>query len=115
MTTAGAISEKREPDIRQLMKTLIHNHSTLSIIRFFAAHPRGRFSRLAVVHAVDEDDGRREIERAMADLVSAGVLKTETDNQECYYRLTTEEPVRGIVLKTADLDWREWELVFVRA
>ena len=113
MATARANTQAAKPEIRQLMRTLINSHATLSVIRFFSAHPRGRFSKLAVIHAIDEENGRRQVEGAMRDLVSAGVLKTETRSGECYYRLTSEEPVRGIVLKTADLDWRPWELVLV--
>ena len=114
MTTVRAIKEQERPETKHLMRALISNHSSLGLIRFFAIHPNGRFSKLAIIHAIDEDDSQREIENAMADLVLAGVLTTCTMNGVCYYRLTADEPVRGIVVKTAEMDWRQWELVFQR-
>ena len=113
MTTANTAEQYGKPKNRQIMGTLINNYSSLNVIRFFAAHPRGRFSRLAIIRAIDEDDGQGEIEKAMVNLADAGVLKTEIANKVHYYRLTDEEPIRGIVLKTAELDWRQWELVQV--
>ncbi len=97
---------------RQLMRSLIGSHSSLAVIRFFAEHPNGRFSKLAIVHAIDETDRRRAIEDAMASLVASGVLETSLENKVSYYRLTREEPVRGIVLRTAEMDWHQWQLVY---
>jgi hypothetical protein len=114
MITTRFIKEKESPEVTYLMRTLINNHSSLGIVRFFAAHPRGRFSKLAIVHAMDDTDSRKDIEKAMADLVVAGVLTTVTENRVCYFRLTHAEPVHGIVTKTADMDWRQWQLVCER-
>ena len=116
MTIASTIREdkraKSEPG--NLMMSLIGSRSSLAVIRFFAEHPNGRFSKLAVVHALDETDRRRAIEEAIEDLVSNGILKTLMANTVCYYQLTLDEPVRGIVLRTAKLDWHQWQLVYGR-
>ena len=117
MATASAIREdkKARPESRELMRSLISSHGSLAVIRFFAEHPNGRFSKLAVIHALDEIDRHRAIEEAMESLVGTGVLKTTLENMVCYFRLTKEEPVRGIVLRTAEMDWHQWQLVFEQA
>jgi hypothetical protein len=114
MTTINAIKEQHRPETRPIIKAFISNHSSLGLIRFFATHPNGRFSKLAIIHAIDEADSQREIERAVTDLVLAGVLSTCTRNGVCYYRLTLDEPVRSMIIKTMEMDWRQWELVFQR-
>jgi hypothetical protein len=115
MVTTAKATENRLPVTPVLMRSLLNSRSSLGVIRFFADHPQGKFSRLAIRHAVGEDCGRPEIERALTDLVGAGVLRTRKHGVVCYYRLTDAEPVRGIVLKTAGLEWRRWELIFARA
>jgi hypothetical protein len=114
MATASATREEKKagPESRELMRSLISSHGSLAVIRFFAVHPNGRFSKLAVIHALDETDRHRTIEEALESLVGTGVLKTSLENKVRYYRLTKEEPVRGIVLKTAEMDWRQWQKVF---
>jgi hypothetical protein len=114
MTIASAIREEKQArhEPGHLMRSLISSHSSLAVIRFFAEHPNGRFSKLAVIHALDEIDRHRAIEEAMEDLVSNGVLKTTLENTVRFYRLTLDEPVRGIVLRTAQLDWHQWQLVY---
>ena len=110
MTTA-VIKEKEGNGIRDLIKSMIRSHSSLGVVRFFATHPKGKFSQLAIVHAMDETDSHREIKSALAELAAAGVLKMITEHRICFYRLTTEEPVRGIVMRTAEMDWRRWQLI----
>ena len=112
MAITGVTRQNTQPCLGQLVKKLINNRCCLMLLRFFVAHPNGRFSKLAVVHALDETERRRAIEGAMEDLVSVGVLKTGMENSVSCYRLTHDEPVRGIVLRTAELDWHQWQLVF---
>jgi hypothetical protein len=112
MTTNIREEKKAMSESRNIMRSLINSHGSLAVIRFFAEHPNGRFSKLAVIHALDKTDRHRAIEEAIDDLVSNGVLKTLIANTVCYYRLTLEEPVRGIVLRTAELDWHQWQLVY---
>lgn len=111
MTIIEVSQKKNRPYISQLMKKLVHDRCSLGLLRFFVEHPNGRFSKLAIVHAIDEDTGRLEMERALARLVEEGILKTSTENNICFYMLTREEPMRRLVLNMALFDWREWQLV----
>jgi hypothetical protein len=112
MTTIIDVSkEKSRPYINQLMKKLISNHCCLELLRFFVEHPNGRFSKLAILHAIDEDDSRLEVERALSQLAEEGILKTFIDNNISFYMLTRDEPMRSLVLNMALFNWREWQLL----
>jgi hypothetical protein len=112
MTTIIDVSkEKSRPYINQLMKKLISNHCSLELLRFFVEHPNGRFSKLAILHAIDEDDSRLEVERALSQLAEEGILKTFIDNNISFYMLTRDEPMRSLVLNMALFNWREWQLL----
>jgi len=95
----------------QLMKRLVGNRCCLGLLRFFAAHPNGRFSKLAVVHAIDEAGSRLEVETALAQMVEEGILKIVSENNISFYLLTKEETMRRLVLNMTLFDWRDWQLV----
>ena len=103
--------EKSRPYMNQLMKKLVSNRCCLGLLRFFVEHPNGRFSKLAIVHAIDEDGGRLELERDLSQLVEEGILKTSIEYTVCFYMLTRDEPMRSLVLNMALFNWREWQLV----
>jgi DNA-binding transcriptional regulator PaaX len=95
----------------QLMKKFVGNRCCLGLLRFFAVHPNGRFSKLAVVHAIDEAGSRLEVERALTQMVNEGILKTVNENNNTFYLLTKEEELRRLILNMALFDWRDWQLV----
>ena len=88
---------------------LISNRYCLGLLRFFAVHPNGRFSKLAVVHALDEQGTRGEIESALESLIDGGIVKTNEENGTRYYLLTRDGLVRHLVLGLAELDWQQWQ------
>src|SRR4030042_1542680 len=87
--------------IEQLMKKLISNRSCLGLLRFFAAHPNGRFSKLAVIHAIDDNCTGWEMEQALEDMVEEKILDVYTEKSVVYYILTQEEALRRLVLNMA--------------
>jgi hypothetical protein len=101
--------------IEQLMKKLISNRSCLGLLRFFAAHPNGRFSKLAIIHAIDDDCNRLEMGQALEEMVEEKILDVNSDNGIIFYRLTQEEALRRLVLNMATFDWRDWQLVLEHA
>ena len=112
MTTIIEVSKDKSPSyMGQLMKKFESNRCCVGLLRFFAAHPNGRFSKLAVVHAIDEAGSRLEIEQALEQMVEESILKTSTDNGNCFYSLTKEETSRRMVLNMALFDRRDWQLV----
>lgn len=114
MTIIEVTKVKGQSYMGQLMKKLVGNRCCLGLLRFFAAHPNGRFSRLAVIHALDEDDNRLKIEKALAQMLEEGILKTSQEKGVVYYMLTKEEAMRKLVINMALFDWRDWQMVLER-
>jgi len=101
--------------IEQLMKKLISNRSCLGLLRFFAAHPNGRFSKLSIIHASDDDCTGWEIEQALDEMLNEKILDVYHENGVTYFKLTQEEALRRLVLNMAIFDWRDWQLVLEHA
>jgi hypothetical protein len=102
---------KKQPrlNVNQFLKEIIGNRNCLGLLRFFVVHPNGRFSKLAVVHGIDDNGSRPEFEKALTILIDAGVIKTCAENGTCYYLLTQDEPTRHLVLNLAEFDWYQWQ------
>jgi predicted YcjX-like family ATPase len=111
MTVIEVRKNKKRSYIEQLMKKLVSNRSCLGLLRFFAAHPNGRFSKLAIVHAVDDECTRWEMEQALEEMVEEKILDVNKDTGTVFYMLTREEALRRLVLNMAIFDWRDWQLV----
>jgi hypothetical protein len=97
--------------IEELMKKFVSNRSCMGLLRFFAAHPNGRFSKLAIVHAIDDECNRLEMEQALDDMFGEKILEVSLDGNTLFYKLTGEEVLRRLVLNMALFDWRDWQLV----
>ncbi|OGO23834.1 MAG: hypothetical protein A2144_09355 [Chloroflexi bacterium RBG_16_50_9] len=111
MTTVTKIAENT------VIKSLSHfrqnfvsyDHCCLELLRFFSAHPNSRFSKLAVIHAMEESDSSLAVKKALTKLIGEGVVKIIIENDSFLYFLTGDEPVRQLVLELAKLDWRRWQ------
>ncbi len=67
------------------------------LILFFAENPYVRFNRLAIIHALNNDDGRRSIQIALDELIEQGIIKVVMDGNLPLYSLA--EDMRRLVLK----------------
>jgi hypothetical protein len=111
MAATGAAQQNTQPCVGQLVKKLINNHCSLALLRFFVAHPNGRFSKLAIVHAIDDNSSKPEVEKALMQMVDEGLLMLNIENEMSFYLLTREESVRQSIMQMAEFDWRHWQLV----
>ena len=93
----------------ELMKQFMSDRCCQGLLRFFVVHPNGRFSKLAVVHAVYDSSTRPQIENALDRLVNDGVIRMTVEHGTAYYLLTRDEPIRQLVLNLAEFDWRQWQ------
>ncbi len=100
--------KKASLDASQLMKEFISDRNCQNLMRFFVAHPNGRFSKLAIVHGIDDCGSRLGVERVLSQLVKEGVLLASVENKTAYYMLTRDEPTRQLVLNLAGFDWHQW-------
>jgi hypothetical protein len=111
MTIIEVTKNRNRSCMGLLMKKFVGNRCCLGLLRFFAIHPNGRFSKLAVVHAIDEAGSRLEVEQALKQMADEGILITANENNNTFYMLTKEETMRRLILNMALLDWRDWQLV----
>jgi hypothetical protein len=111
MTIIEVTKVKSHSYMGQLMKKLVGNRCCLGLLRFFAAHPNSRFSKLAVIHAMDDDDNRPRIENAIEQMIEEGIIRAEDDKETTYYMLTKDEAMRKLVINVALFDWRDWQMV----
>jgi hypothetical protein len=111
MTIIEVTKVKSQSYMGQLMKKLVSNRCCLGLLRFFAAHPNGRFSNLAVIHAMDEDDIRPVIENAIEQMIEEGIIRVTEEKEMVYYMLTKDEAMRKLVINMALFDWRDWQMV----
>jgi DNA-binding transcriptional ArsR family regulator len=74
-----------------------HDYCAWQLIQFFAEHPYVRFNRLAVIHALNLDSGRRYIQKALDELIEQGIIKASPEGSSVLYSLA--EDMRRLVLK----------------
>ena len=101
--------------IEKLMKRFVSNQHCMGLLRFFANHTDARFSKLAIIHAIDEDCNRIEMGQALEDMVREKVLDVTEENGIIYYALTKEEALRRLVQNMAIFQWSDWQLVLEHA
>ena len=102
-----AILEK----LHQFIKEYADSYCCLELLRFFGRHPRARFSRLAVVNALNVNGRRPNIEKALKHLIDKGVLKIYIENNICLYSLTEDESLSSLASYLAKLDWHQWQRI----
>jgi len=111
MTASGITKNDNRSYIEHMMKKFVRNHSCLGLLRFFASHPNGRFIKLAIVHAIDDECNRLEMDQALEEMVVEKILDIVRDNGNNYFILTKEEVLRRLVLNMSLFEWRDWQLV----
>ena len=113
MTASGVIKNDNRSYIERMMKKFVRNMSCLGLLRFFASHPNSRFSKLAIVHAIDDECNRLEMDQALEEMVAEKILDIVRDNGIDYYILTEEEVLRRLVLNMALFERHDWQLLLV--
>jgi hypothetical protein len=102
-----AIAEK----LNQFIRECADGQYCLELLRFLGEHPRARFSRLALAHPLDGNNGRLKIEIVLNHLIDKGMVKTYIENNVRLYSLTEEGSLRSLALDLAKLDWPQWQFV----
>jgi hypothetical protein len=111
MALTEVTRQNTQPCLGKLVKKLINDRCCLMLLRFFVVHPNGRFSKLAIVHAIDDSNSKTEVERGLRQMVNEGILMINIENDVSFYLLTREESVRQSILEMAEFDWRHWQLI----
>ena len=80
------------------------------ILLFWALHPSTKFSGLAVLSAIECP--RTDVERALVDMISDGLIDVHTNNGLVTYSLTSNEDIRRMVALFSALDWGQRRIVW---
>ncbi len=98
MSSKITISE----DLFRFISEHTNDYYALQLILFFAEHPYAQFNELAIIHALNQDGGRRCLQQALRILVDKGMIKTCVDSNVHVYSLP--ENMRSLVLELARLN-----------
>ena len=93
-----AITGVAAPDVlSRFIEEQRNDYYAWQLILFFSEHPYVRFNRLAIIHALNQDNGRRYIQIALDELIEQGIIKVSTEANLPLYSLA--EDMRRLVLK----------------
>lgn len=90
-----------EERLLQFIKDCWENQYSLEILLFLGKHPCAQFNQMVFVRG--STGQRLDMERAMKTLVTRGLVKVFTNTYVPLFSLTTEEPVRSLVLELVSL------------
>ena len=91
-----------EDKLFQFIKDCWQNQCSLEIILFLGKHPCTRFNCRAITQTAIAQG--LDIQRALSNLISRGLVTNYSDNGNALYSLTKEEPLRSLVLSMVDLN-----------
>ena len=103
----SVITPNSEEKRHQLLGEYANSLPCLRLIQFFGRFPSARFSRLAIIHALN--DGKIPIEKALNQLADKQILDIIYLNKVVLYALTQDEQRRRLVLELAQLDLNQWQ------
>jgi hypothetical protein len=89
-----------------------NNRVKRELLEFWGLHPDAKFSRYAICFALD--CGKLEADRALRDMVDAGLVDNHANNGLPLYSLTRNEEKRQPVLELAALSWNQWNILTKR-
>lgn len=89
-----------------------NNRVKRELLAFWGMHPEARFSSYVICFALD--CGKLEMNRALREMLDAGLIDNHTHNGLSLYSLTKNEEKRQTVLKLAALTWDQWNIVIRR-
>ena len=101
-------NNKKTPD--QIVQKFRDDNYCLELLRFFGNYPTTRFSELAVVHALSDEEKSR-VKGALGRLLLSGIVGVCIANGTHLYKLADNEGFRDAVMYLAKLEWREWRMI----
>jgi len=79
----------------------------LELMRFLGKHPFTRFSRLAIIHALKNQNVL--VSRGLKYLVEKELVTEEIENSIHLFSLATTEQTKDFTLELGQLDWCQWQ------
>jgi hypothetical protein len=98
-----------EDRLCDFIKNFSDDLCSLELLLFFGRHPKARFNRTAVLHALNT--GRIDCGISLKRLIERKLVITCIENGISLYCLTKEEPVHTLVVDLTKIDQRQWQSV----
>ncbi len=96
-------------ELYRFIKEHTNDYYLQQLIMFFTDHPYAQFNELAIIHALNQDGGRRCVQEALRNLVDKGIIKTCIDSNVPLYSLPAN--MQSLVLELAKLEPRQRQLL----
>ena len=104
METLNIASEKQ---LFQLLSEYSGNRAKKDLLVFWCRHPNAKFARSAIY--CDSGLNRLEVDKALEEMVEAGLVDTSVHNSVRLYWLTANEERRRPITELATLGWTQWQ------
>jgi hypothetical protein len=82
------------------------------LLLFWVLHPNARFSRLAVLSAME--CSRLDVEKALESMTDDNLVDVCSENRLTTYSLTKNDDIRRMVSLLGTLDWSQRQNMFAR-
>ena len=102
-----------EDKLSKMVKEYGEDHCSLELLKFLGRHPHARFSRMAIAHSIDAQ--RLNIDRPLKQLITAGLVRMNIENDQPVYALTEDQPLCDLVMQLVSLDWYKWQTMLRRS
>jgi hypothetical protein len=83
--------------------------NSLELLVFFCRHPRVKFNRTAVIHALLANQFDAGI--ALKRLIDKKIIITNNEHGVTLYSLTKEEPVNSLASELVNIDQNQWQKI----
>jgi len=80
------------------------------LLLFWALHPNAKFSRLAILSAME--CSKLDMERALASMVDDDLVEVRSYSGLTTYSLTSNENIRQMVALLSTIDWGQRKIMF---
>lgn len=103
----------RDVDIEDTLYTFIKDYcddlNSLELLVFFSRHPKAKFNRTAVVHALLANQFDAGI--ALKRLIDKEMVVTHNENGITLYSLTRKEPDYSLASELKNIDQSKWQKI----
>jgi hypothetical protein len=98
-----------EDKLGNFIRELGDDLNSLELLVFFCRHPRVKFNRTAVIHALLANQFDAGI--ALKKLIDKKIVLTCFENGITLYSLTKEEPVNSLSSVIVNIDQNQWQKI----
>jgi hypothetical protein len=103
----------RDIDIEDKLFNFIKNFcddlNSLELLVFFSRHPKAKFNRTAIIHALLANQFDAGI--ALKRLIDKEMVITHSENGITLYSLTRKEPAHSLASELVNIDQSKWQKI----